>query len=750
MIIILCCSLSTVAAEDISDAYNGYDISLDQDDSILTVETDGLDGDQYDDMGLSTNDNMEIKENDHIVSSGSEENIIDESTNDIFSDSDSSNMDDALNATGRYGVVDFGSNIISLNIYDIENGVIVDKKSMTETSPTSLYTVDKKLTPEGIEYLISILSDFNNMIDLKDVKAKSFFATASMRKIDNSEEVKAIVYERLGINIEVLTEVQEATIGFNAVRDTDLTTDSGLLIDLGGGSCEFTHFENKEIVTAESKPFGSNSCFKEFVSALLPNEAEASMIESAVLANMSELEIDTSHPYEDLFGTGGSIYTIKLMLIYLGWVNDDVKFIPVSMLDDLYDELKDGTKETYQKIISVDANRIHTLLPGLIITRTILDYFQVQRLHFCQSTLEDGLLTEVIKKENNKESVILNIKDINTTSDEDIAISISLASDAQGTVKIELNNATYISKVINGKALINTPKLNSGDYIAKIVYTGDEKYKSAIQNVNIHIKSVKLDVSNLKRGYNSNYDFTAKLLDEYGNPIRNKLVTFTVAKKTYYAMTNDKGIAYLKAKLNVGTYNVTVSSPFNSKVTKTLKIIKRVQSNKNMVVYYNSNKKVKVKIIADNGSAEGKAKSVKVTIDKKTYTFKTDKNGYITIILNKTLLVGKHNIKIQYKGYSVQNKITVKQVLTSKKTVRIKRYSKKLVLSAKLKNVKNIKNQKISFRFNGKTYSAKTNSKGIAKVTIKRSVLKKLKKGKTYTVSVRYLKDIVKTKVTVK
>ena len=181
-----------------------------------------------------------------------------------------------------------------------------------------------------------------------------------------------------------------------------------------------------------------------------------------------------------------------------------------------------------------------------------------------------------------------------------------------------------------------------------------------------------------------------------------------------------------------------------------MKIIKRIQNNKNLNVYYNSKKKYKVKIIGDNGFAESKGKSVKVMIDKKKYTFKTDKNGYITIILNKTLLVGKHTIKILYKGFSIQNKITVKQVLTSKKSIITKRNAKKLVLSAKLKNIKNIKKQKIRFRFNGKTYSAKTNSKGIAKVTIKKAVLKKLKRGKTYTVSVIYIKDIVKTKVKVK
>ena len=50
----------------------------------------------------------------------------------------------------------------------------------------------------------------------------------------------------------------------------------------------------------------------------------------------------------------------------------------------------------------------------------------------------------------------------------------------------------------------------------------------------------------------------------------------------------------------------------------------------------------------------------------------------------------------------------------------------------------------------GKTYSAKTNAKGVAQVTIKKTVIDKLKAGKKYTVAVTYIKDTIKKTVTVK
>ena len=75
----------------------------------------------------------------------------------------------------------------------------------------------------------------------------------------------------------------------------------------------------------------------------------------------------------------------------------------------------------------------------------------------------------------------------------------------------------------------------------------------------------------------------------------------------------------------------------------------------------------------------------------------------------------------------------------------------KLVLQATLKiNKKAKKGLKVIFKFNGKKYTAKTNKKGVAKVTIKKKVLKKLKVGKKVKIQVSYGKTVKKLTVKVK
>ena len=92
------------------------------------------------------------------------------------------------------------------------------------------------------------------------------------------------------------------------------------------------------------------------------------------------------------------------------------------------------------------------------------------------------------------------------------------------------------------------------------------------------------------------------------------------------------------------------------------------------------------------------------------------------------------------------NKITL-----TLKTVKVKKSAKKLVLKATLKKGKALlKNKKIVFKFNSKQYTAKTNKKGVAKITIKKSVLKKLKVGKKVKYQASYGKITVKKTAKVK
>ena len=337
-----------------------------------------------------------------------------------------------------------------------------------------------------------------------------------------------------------------------------------------------------------------------------------------------------------------------------------------------------------------------------------------------------------------------------TNTANETIITFTFPEDATGNVTVIVDGKTYNATVENGKAIITTP-LISLDSIVDFEYSGDENYPAKSKETSIANVTVILKAQDMTRGYNSGLDYQVTVVDGNGNPIAKKQIRFAVNGKEYSATTNAKGVAVLNIKLAVGLYKVTVVNPLNNdKVTKTLRITTRITGNKNVNTYYAKNYAYKLRIIGENGKAVGSNVAVKVTVNGKAQTLKTDKNGYITLKFTKKYLPKTYKVTAEYKGIKVTNKVKVKQILKLKK-VKVRKSAKKLVLKATLKQGKKpLKNKKVTFKFKGKKYKAKTNKKGIAKVTIKKSVLKKLKVGKKITYKVTYLKDTVKRKVKVK
>ncbi|MBR3149246.1 MAG: hypothetical protein IKF64_03670 [Eubacterium sp.] len=98
-----------------------------------------------------------------------------------------------------------------------------------------------------------------------------------------------------------------------------------------------------------------------------------------------------------------------------------------------------------------------------------------------------------------------------------------------------------------------------------------------------------------------------------------------------------------------------------------------------------------------------------------------------------------------------ESTVTKNGVTLSLGKVTVKKSAKSVKVKATLKkNGKAIKNKKITFKFNGKKYTAKTNKKGVATITVKKKVLKKLKVGKKITYTATYNKTTVKRTVKVK
>ena len=313
---------------------------------------------------------------------------------------------------------------------------------------------------------------------------------------------------------------------------------------------------------------------------------------------------------------------------------------------------------------------------------------------------------------------------------------------ATGKITADFGGKKVTAQFVNGTATVAVPTtLKVGYYDVCFIYEGENPFNVS-RGLSIDpVFHVPKSVTNGKAN--------AYMTLPYDDPA-GKFVIEVYNKKDRYVLSakfkNGKATIPLN-KINAGTYTI-FPKYFDGKewyyhgVIEGVKVKNTKLTASNLVKYYGDAKAFKVKVADYNGKLI-KNKYVKFYINGKyVKKVKTNKKGIATLKIAKA--PGSYEIKAKYGKVEITRTLTVKHVV-SLKSVKVKRSASKLTLKATLKQGKKaLKNKKVTFKFNGKTYKAKTNKKGVAKVTIKKSVLKKLKVGKTVKYQVKYLRDTVK------
>ena len=313
-------------------------------------------------------------------------------------------------------------------------------------------------------------------------------------------------------------------------------------------------------------------------------------------------------------------------------------------------------------------------------------------------------------------------------------------------VKFANIDKTFTTKE-NGLITINLD-LGVGTYPVNVNYIGD-KYKSTNATSTIYVTylDVVLSSQDISMNYGDVESYVVRLTDSRLNPLANQTINISIDNETKALPTDSNGIVSILITQKPGNYTISATYSGNniyasSNVKNTININSLANLNaSNVTMYYGASKYYKVLVYGDDGKVVGSGVKVKITVGKKTYTRTTDKNGYASYKI--TLTPGTYTIKATYNGIVKSNKVVVKKVLSAKNIS--KKKSKTIKFSAKLsKGSKVLKNKKVKFKIKGKTYTAKTNKKGIATVSVKN-----LKVGK-YTIYTYYGKSSIKNTITVK
>ena len=337
---------------------------------------------------------------------------------------------------------------------------------------------------------------------------------------------------------------------------------------------------------------------------------------------------------------------------------------------------------------------------------------------------------------------------------ENTTISVNVPKDVDGNVTANVDGVDYpVAIDKDGNGVINLP-LDAGEHTVKVTLANDTKYadKSVDTTFTVKAKTSSINATDMKRGYNSPYDYKATFTDANGNILKNTVVRFVVNGVSYYNATDENGVAYLSVALPVENYETTnytveiYNLVTGESTTAITSIVPRIIGVYNITDDYLGGISYIAQAIGDDGEHVGAGEVIPVVFAFKTYYMVTNETGHFVRTIG--LEPGYYAIYSTYKGYkSQQTFVSVKQILTTKKiTVKKSAKSFKLYATLKWSNGTALVGKTVTFTFRGKTYAAVTNSKGVATYTIKSSVINELKAGTTYKYKAQYVNDLTKGK----
>ena len=283
----------------------------------------------------------------------------------------------------RLAAIDIGSNAARLLISDVIPGT----KTNPEFIKLALVRVplrlgfdvfDKGQISAGkVDKIIKTIKSYKYLLDVYEVKHLKACATSAMRDAVNAKEIIKKIKTETGIEIEVISGQEEASLIYeNHIAENLNKDESYLYIDVGGGSTELTFFSDGKLIFKESFDIGTIR--------LLKNQ-----VTEAHWDEMKEFIKSKTKGYHHVtaIGSGGNINKIFSLS-----KRKEGKPLPLELLRDYYKEFSTLSVSQRITLYHLKEDRADVIVPALLIYINVMRWTDTEEIFVPKIGLADGLI----------------------------------------------------------------------------------------------------------------------------------------------------------------------------------------------------------------------------------------------------------------------------------------------------------------------------------------------------------------------
>lgn len=240
-----------------------------------------------------------------------------------------------------------------------------------------------EISIEKQQMLVDTMIAYKQLLKIYKVDMVRACATSAMRDAKNGKDIIAAVNDATGIQIEIITGAEEATILFEThIAETISKKGVYIYVDVGGGSTEITVFANGVLHDKRSFNVGTIR--------LLMNDDM-----SSVLEDMKNYLKQYARKYNDItvIGSGGNINKIFSLS-----KTKEGKPLSATMLKDYYRELSACTVEERMHLYNLRADRADVIVPALQIYTSVMKWSGAAEIYVPKIGLADGLVRHMYQQ----------------------------------------------------------------------------------------------------------------------------------------------------------------------------------------------------------------------------------------------------------------------------------------------------------------------------------------------------------------
>lgn len=304
------------------------------------------------------------------------------------------------------GIIDIGSNTIRLVIYGIDEQFnYIEIQNIKTPARLSQYLIrdeadNATMSQDGIDTLIETLISFKTVAESFNVARILPMATAAVRQSVNQADILAQVKAATDLDINLVSEEDEASYGQYAITHST-TVDDAITIDIGGGSCEITYYENKEMVEYHSFPFGAVSLSKQFFNDKDHNDPEAiEAVQNYVRKEFKQYDWikKSKHSIVAVGGSARNVANVHQRLIEYPMAGVHGYSMNQENIEETLELFKSTSIKNMTDIDGLSADRIDLIIPATIVFLELYKVVKAKQFMLSSQGLREGIILKYINQ----------------------------------------------------------------------------------------------------------------------------------------------------------------------------------------------------------------------------------------------------------------------------------------------------------------------------------------------------------------